>query len=73
MYPFMRVVDSGVDLIGGRERVYRVIECDRLELDRTCRDYPNNRPSFCEKTGVINRPAVICKFNDAINKNDMGG
>jgi Fe-S-cluster containining protein len=67
-YPSFHVVESGVQLIGGRERVYRVMQCDRLNEDGSCRDYPHNRPSFCETTGIQTRPAIKCKLHDLRGK-----
>jgi len=67
-YPFLKVVKTDVGMLGNREKVYRVLECNRLQEDGNCKDYPENRPPFCEKTGVENRPAAICKLNDMLKK-----
>ena len=67
-YPFLRVVGTEVGMQGNQEKVYRVMECDRLQENGSCRDYPNDRPPFCEKTGVESRPAVNCKLNDLVKK-----
>ncbi len=67
MYPFFRVVNKGIALVGGHETAYRVLECDRLQEDGSCEDYPENRPPFCENTGVKTRPAVNCKLHDYLN------
>ena len=65
-YPFLSVLGSDIGLFGKEEKVYRVMECSRLQDDGSCEDYPNNRPAFCENTGVKNRPATNCKFNDLV-------
>ena len=67
-YPFLKVVKTDVGLFGNRERVYRVLECDRLQEDGSCEGYPDNRPPFCEKTGVEDRPAANCKLHDLVKK-----
>ena len=67
-YPFLKVLGTDVGMVGNQERVYREMACERLGEDGSCRDYPDNRPPFCEKTGVESRPAVVCRFNDAYGK-----
>lgn len=70
-YPFFRVVGTDVGLVGGREKVYRIMKCDRLKDDGSCQDYPVNRPAFCENTGVKARPAIICKLHDLVGQNKI--
>lgn len=65
-YPFFEIVETGVDLIGNREKVYRKMKCNRLLPDNTCDGYPENRPQFCSNTGVISRPALKCLLHDFI-------
>ena len=69
-YPFLKLVDRKLELVGGRETMVPVFDCDRLLPDKSCEDYPDNRPDFCERTGRVNRPASVCKLHDVLVKNN---
>ena len=70
-FPFLQLEEEKLCLVHGHETIGFVFNCERLMEDKKCQDYPLNRPSFCEKTGIVSRPSQNCKFNDQVRrKND---
>jgi len=57
--PFIRQVDKEAILLKRYEKVVGIYNCDRLNDDGECEDY-DNRPWFCEETGVSGIPHNQC-------------
>ena len=70
-YDFLKVAEhwQGEDGLGTVVDAW-VMECERLQDDGSCRDYPADRPYFCDWAGVRYKPASGCKlFEKTVAKN----
>ncbi len=70
-YPFLSVYEQWVgENERGDEETAWVMECARLMEDGACRDYPDDRPYFCDWAGVRYPPVTGCKLFEKKVKNN---